>query len=88
MRGPYDEAVPVSRGQPCKMGKSRRIFQLGGFCEAWGATKTRDGGKELMHKGFEDPAAFNGSDEKKMAVLRHFRDEIRDWITEVFGGET
>ena len=45
------------------------------------------GGKELMHKGFEDPAAFDGSDEKKMAVFRRVRDEIRDWITEVFGGE-
>ena len=45
------------------------------------------GGKELMHKGFEDPAAFEGNEDEKTAVFRRFRDEIRDWITEVFGGE-
>jgi len=45
------------------------------------------GGKELMHKGFQDPAAFEGSDQEKIAVFRRVRDEIGDWIEETFGGE-
>jgi len=45
------------------------------------------GGKAFMHKGLEDPAAFDGNEDEKTAVFRRVRDEIRDWITEVFGGE-
>ncbi|MBW2342174.1 MAG: arsenate reductase ArsC [Deltaproteobacteria bacterium] len=44
-------------------------------------------GKESMHKGFEDPAAFDGSEDEKIAIFRRVRDEIRDWIVETFGGE-
>jgi len=43
------------------------------------------GGKELLHQGFEDPAAFEGSDQDKMAAFRRIRDDIRDWIVETFG---
>jgi arsenate reductase len=43
------------------------------------------GGKELLHQGFEDPAAFDGSDEKKMAMFRRVRDQIQSWIEEAFG---
>jgi hypothetical protein len=45
------------------------------------------GGKELIHRGFEDPAEFSGDDEEKMATFRRVRDEIRDWVEEIFGGE-
>jgi arsenate reductase len=45
------------------------------------------GGKEFIHRGFEDPAAFSGSEEQKMATFRRVRDEIREWIVETFGGE-
>ena len=45
------------------------------------------GGKEFMHKGFQDPAAFEGSEDEKMVVFRRVRDEIRNWIVESFGGE-
>lgn len=44
-------------------------------------------GKELIHRGFEDPAAFSGSKKEKMDTFRRVRDEIRDWIEETFGGE-
>jgi len=40
------------------------------------------GGKESLHRSFEDPAAFSGSEEEKMAVFRRVRDEIRGWIEE------
>ena len=43
------------------------------------------GGKEIIHKGFEDPAALSGSKEQKLALFRRVRDEIRTWIEEVFG---
>lgn len=41
--------------------------------------------KEVIHKSFEDPAAAVGSDEEKLKVFRQVRDEIKDWITQVFG---
>jgi len=46
------------------------------------------GGKRVIHKGFEDPAAFRGSEEEKMALFGRVRDEIRGWIEETFGGGT
>ena len=45
------------------------------------------GGKKMIHKGFEDPAAFSGSEEEKVALFRRVRDEIRGWIEEAFGRE-
>lgn len=45
------------------------------------------GGKEFIHRGFEDPAAFSGSEDEKIAIFKRFRDEIREWIEETFGGE-
>ena len=43
------------------------------------------GGKEVFHKGFEDPAAFKGNEEEKVATFRRIRDEIKDWIEKTFG---
>jgi arsenate reductase len=45
------------------------------------------GGKDIVHKGFEDPAAFSGREEEKLVLFRRVRDEIRAWIEETFGGE-
>jgi arsenate reductase (thioredoxin) len=45
------------------------------------------GGRKPMHKGFQDPASAAGTEEEKLAVFRHVRDEIRDWIEETFGKE-
>ena len=42
------------------------------------------GGKERIHKGFGDPAAFEGGEEKKLAVFTRIRDEIRGWLEERF----
>jgi arsenate reductase len=33
-----------------------------------------------IHHKFEDPAAFNGSEEEKMALFRKVRDEIRNYL--------
>jgi arsenate reductase len=42
------------------------------------------GARRALHKGFEDPSAAEGSEEKRMAVFRRVRDEIRAWIAETF----
>ena len=36
-----------------------------------------------LHKGFEDPAAVEGSNEEKLAAFRKVRDEIRQYLREV-----
>ena len=40
------------------------------------------GGKEYIHRSFEDPAACEGSDEDIRICFRKSRDEIRAWIEE------
>jgi len=42
------------------------------------------GGMKRMHRSFEDPAAFKGSENEKMAVFRQTRDEIRSWLDREF----
>jgi arsenate reductase len=44
------------------------------------------GGKEYIHKSFEDPSNISGSEEEKLAAFRRVRDEIKAWIQEMFGG--
>jgi len=41
-------------------------------------------GKEILHKGFEDPSKFKGTEDQILAKTRHIRDEIRDWIRKTF----
>jgi len=45
------------------------------------------GGKNYIHKGFEDPAEFEGSEDEKLEVFRRVRDEIKDWIKRPFSNE-
>lgn len=42
------------------------------------------GGKEYIHKDFEDPSQFEGEEDQKLAVFREVRDEIKDWIEKTF----
>jgi len=42
------------------------------------------GGKEILHKSFEDPAALSGDEENALALFRRLRDEIQAWIKEFF----
>ena len=43
------------------------------------------GGKEQIHKGFEDPSSFSGSAEEVLSKFREIRDKIKEWITDFFG---
>ena len=42
------------------------------------------GGRERIHKGFQDPAGVDGSDEEKLILFRQVRDRIRVWIEQTF----
>jgi len=42
------------------------------------------GGKTHIHKGFEDPAGFIGTEEEIMNSFRRVRDEIGNWIKSFF----
>ena len=41
-------------------------------------------GKKIIHKGFKDPARYEGSVEETIANFRKTRDEIKDWIIKTF----
>jgi arsenate reductase len=38
------------------------------------------GHSKRIHKGFEDPAALQGTEEERLALFRRVRDEIRDYL--------
>lgn len=42
------------------------------------------GGRESLHKSFNDPSGFEGEGDNKLAVFRKVRNEIRDWVKETF----
>jgi arsenate reductase len=42
------------------------------------------GGKEYIHKNFDDPGSASGAEDEVMNVFRRVRDEIKDWIKEAF----
>lgn len=42
------------------------------------------GAKNYIHKGFTDPAQFNGDDEEILDIFRKVRDEILGWVRKTF----
>jgi len=44
-------------------------------------------GDKILHRGFQDPSRFRGTDDEILRKVRHVRDEIRNWIEENFGRE-
>ncbi|NVN91590.1 MAG: arsenate reductase ArsC [Desulfuromonadales bacterium] len=45
------------------------------------------GGTERIHHGFDDPSRLKGSEEEVLPEYRRVRDEIKEWITDYFGGK-
>jgi arsenate reductase len=41
-------------------------------------------GKEIIHKSFEDPSQFKGSEEEILKQIKRVRDEISEWIKNRF----
>lgn len=40
-----------------------------------------------VHRDFTDPAKAEGSEDEVLEVFRRVRDEIRDWLDELFAGQ-
>ncbi len=38
------------------------------------------GANKYLHHGFDDPKAFIGTDEERLAFFRRLRDQIKEWI--------
>lgn len=45
------------------------------------------GGKQQLHKDFEDPSSFSGNKEEVLAKFREIRDNLKEWIEEFFNGK-
>jgi arsenate reductase len=41
-------------------------------------------GRTIIHKAFEDPARFEGTEEEILSTFRKVRDEIKDWVEKSF----
>jgi arsenate reductase len=42
-------------------------------------------GKEVIHKAFDDPASFTGTESEVLAAYRRVRDDIASWLARRFG---
>lgn len=45
------------------------------------------GGAQYIHKSFEDPSSFVGSNDEILEHVRKVRDEIKEWVINAFGSE-
>lgn len=45
------------------------------------------GAARYIHKGFEDPSSFSGSNNEILRQVRKVRDEIKEWVVHTFGSE-
>ena len=41
-------------------------------------------GEEIIHKSFDDPSEFKGSEEEILKQVRRVRNEIKEWIKNTF----
>ena len=46
------------------------------------------GSAKRLHQAFDDPAAYEGSEEERLAVFRRVRNEIRDYLEQTFGNRS
>ena len=42
------------------------------------------GGKKYFKQPFEDPSAFEGTEEEKLELFRKIRDELKDWLEDLY----
>jgi len=45
-------------------------------------------GKTILHKGFDNPSSFTGTEEEILKKVRRVRDEIKNWIADTFSRDT
>ena len=46
------------------------------------------GNAKRLHQALDDPAAYEGSEEERLAVFRRVRNEIRDYLEQAFGNRS
>jgi len=46
------------------------------------------GNAKRLHQALDDPAAYEGSEEERLAVFRRVRNEIRDYLEQTFGNRS
>jgi len=64
----------------------RKIDYVVTVCDqAQGSCPFFPGAKTYIHKGFQDPSPFTGTEEEILEQIRNVRDEIRSWIVKTFG---
>jgi len=44
-------------------------------------------GKVILHKGFDDPSKFKGSEDEILEKVRRVRDQIKNWIEKTFSNK-
>ena len=42
------------------------------------------GGKKYFKQPFEDPSAFNGTEEEKLELFKKIRDELKEWLEDLY----
>jgi arsenate reductase len=42
------------------------------------------GAKKYIHKAFDDPVDFTGTEDEILASFRNLRDKVKEWIEETF----
>ncbi|MGB9980076.1 arsenate reductase ArsC [Methanobacterium sp.] len=42
------------------------------------------GGKKYFKQPFEDPSAFDGTEEEKLELFKKIRDELKEWIDDLY----
>jgi len=91
---PYAVKVMAEVGIDISMQKSKSITEFRGnyfdtivtVCDhAKETCPYFPGGGKTIHKGFEDPSSFKGTDDETLIVFRQVRDDIKKWIDTDFG---
>ncbi len=91
---PYAVRVMAEIGVDISPHRSKSVEELRGMefdCIVTVCDRAREscpffpGARRYIHRSFDDPASFRGTEEEILREFRRVRDEIREWIVETFG---
>jgi arsenate reductase (thioredoxin) len=89
---PYVARAMEEIGVPLTGHRSKSIIEFKGktfnyvvtVCDQARETCPFFPGEKQIHRNFPDPSSFMGNDEEILAKTRQVRDQIKEWINEVF----
>ena len=77
--------ISFHRSKSLEEFRGKKIDYVVTVCDqAKGACPFFPGAREYLHKSFDDPSKFQGTNDEILARVREVRDEIRAWIEETF----